>query len=181
MEILLFAGSLRKDSLNKKLIQAAVQNMPDGISVSVVDIKSLQIPIYDGDIENENFPQGVQALGAQIAKAQALVIASPEYNGSISSPLKNTIDWLSRLKPHPLLAKPVLLMSASPGALGGVRGLLHARIPFESLGAFVYPQTLGIAKADTLLPGKGEVADAKTKERLVTLLKDFVSFANKVR
>jgi NAD(P)H-dependent FMN reductase len=181
MEILLFAGSLRKDSLNKKLIQAAVQNMPDGISVNVVDIKALQIPIYDGDVENENFPQGVKALGAQVEKAQAVVVSSPEYNGSISSPLKNTIDWLSRLKPYPLAAKPILLLSASPGALGGVRGLLHSRVPLESLGAYVYPQTFGLAKAHELLPGKGEIADPKTKERLSVLLKDFVFFAQKLR
>ncbi len=179
MKIILLPGSLRKDSLNKKLLNVVRTLLPSEHDVEFVDLQPLALPVYDGDVEASQFPAAVNTLGDKIKQAQALVICSPEYNGSISSPLKNTLDWLSRLKPHPIGSKPTLLMSASPGALGGIRGLLHTRVPLDSLGAFVYPQTFGLSKAHEAFNAQGALIDIKTQERIVGLLKDFLIFSQK--
>lgn len=181
MELLLFAGSLRKDSFNKKLLKIAEGILAkDGCNITVADIKALNIPVYDGDIESAGMPDGVKKLGEMTAKAQAIIIASPEYNGSISSPLKNTIDWLSRLRPVPLESKPVLLMGATLGMFGANRGMLHGRDCFEKLFAFVYPEGFGLSKASEAFTPDGQFADAKQLERLSGTLKKFIDFATKL-
>ncbi len=179
MNILLLPGSLRRESLNKKLLQALPALLPSSAMAELVDLKVLGIPLYDGDLEQEKFPDGVNLLGKKIKEASALIIASPEYNGSISSPLKNTIDWLSRLNPIPLANKPILMMAASPGALGGIRALGHARQPLENLGAYLYPQSFGLAKAHEAFQATGPFVDVKTEERVRTLLKNFLVFTQK--
>ncbi len=180
MKLVLFAGSLRKDSLNKKLVAATQKLLPTSVEATVVDIKTLNIPLYDGDVEVEGIPEGVQLLATLIQGAQGVVISSPEYNGSISSPLKNTIDWLSRLKPVPLEQKPVLLLAASPGGLGGVRGLLHGKVPLEVVGSYVYPQTFGLAKAHEAFTAEGTFVDSKNAERIKALTAAFVQYCQKL-
>lgn len=180
MKVVLFSGSLRQESLNKKLLIATQKLLPSGIDSELVDLKSFSIPVYDGDVENEKFPTGVTSLGQKLSQAQAWIISSPEYNGSIAGPLKNTIDWLSRLKPQPFDKKPVLLMSASPGALGGIRGLLHSRQPIEVLGAYLYPQTFGLAKAHEAIDSTNQFVDSKNKERVSALAHEFILFSQKV-
>lgn len=180
MKVALFCGSLRKDSLNKKLLLASMDLLPEGTSAEFIDLKPLNLPVYDGDIENDTFPDGVNALGAKLKSADAWIVVSPEYNGSISSPLKNTIDWLSRLTPHPFDKKPVLLMAATPGAMAGMRTLLHSRRPFESLGAYLYPQGFGLAKAHEAFDAQGKMTEAKTQERIREILKAFIVYANKL-
>ena len=144
--------------------------LPEGTQSEFIDLKLLNLPVYDGDIENNAFPEAVNALDAKLKSAGAWIVVSPEYNGSISSPLKNTIDWLSRLKPHPFVKKPVLLMAASPGAMAGIRTLLHSRQPFESLGAFLYPQGFGLAKAHEAFDAQGKLIDIKNQDRLREIL-----------
>ena len=182
MEVLLFAGSLRKASLNKKLAQAAsslVSSQP-GFTSTLVDLKDLSIPLYDGDIESVGIPEGVTRLAEAVRRVSAIVIASPEYNHSMSSPLKNTIDWLSRLKPGPLADKPVLMLGASPGAFGAIRGMTHARQPLTAVGALIFPRDFALPKADQAFNEAGELADAGVKERLSALVRDFLGYAGKV-
>lgn len=181
MKVLLFAGSLRKDSLNKKFALAALKiaTAKTSIGGSFIDLQTLNIPVYDGDIETAGIPDGVNQLGKAVEEADVLIISSPEYNGSISSPLKNTIDWLSRLKPMPLGAKPVLLLGASPGALGAIRALGHARAPFEALGAFVYPQSFGLSKAHEAFSPEGELLPGANQERLEKLVSAFLDYHSK--
>src|SRR4051812_23259552 len=123
MKYLLFSGSLRTGSLNKKLVAVAEKIISGKAEneVSIADIRSLSIPVYDGDIEAAGIPEGVKKLGSMIQAANAIVISSPEYNGSIAGSLKNTIDWISRLRPVPFEGKPVLLLGASPGGFGAIR------------------------------------------------------------
>lgn len=181
MNYLLFAGSLRKDSLNKKLLKVAEFALQAKLEITptVIDLKSLSIPVYDGDVETAGFPEGVINLGAAIKNAQAIVICSPEYNGSMSGVLKNTIDWVSRLRPIPWEGKPVLLMGASPGALGATRGLAHARAPFETLGAYLFPSSLGLPRAHEAFDPEGKLMDEKTQKRLEQLLVNFDKFAKR--
>ena len=183
MKLLYFAGSLRKDSLNKKLLSVAKSLTEEAklAETTQVDIKILNIPIYDGDIEKEAFPETVRKLGEMVTAADGLVIASPEYNGSISSPLKNTIDWLSRLKPVPLEKKPVLLMGASPSNFGASRGIVHSRAPLDKLSAYVFPENMFLPKAHEAFTDSGDLKDEKTKKRLVDLLKKYAEFVQKLK
>lgn len=125
MKVLPFAGSLRKDSRNKRLAREAVRPLSANSSMGAeyLDLSEYPMPIYDGDRErNDGIPDAVIRLGAKIAMADALIVATPEYNGGISSALKNAIDWLSRMKPMPLAGKHLLLLSTAPGAWGAIRG-----------------------------------------------------------
>jgi chromate reductase len=181
MNILLFAGSLRKASLNKKLIGVAdkILQKKEGIKTTLIDLQLLNFPVYDGDIELVGIPENVLKLGALIANSDAIIISSPEYNGSISSPLKTAIDWVSRVKPIPLSKKQILLLGASPGELGAIRGLIHARIPFEALGNFVFPQSYGLPKADTAFDENNDLVDAARMDRLAKLIASFTEHCQK--
>lgn len=181
MKILLFAGALRRDSLNKKFAREAARLLSavPGVETEFVDLQPLAIPVYDGDLEEkEGVPAGVQDLARRILAADAVVISTPEYNGSIPGVLKNTVDWLSRLKPVSVSGKHLLLLAASPGALGGVRSLWHSRQPFEVLGAFVFPEVLGLPRAHEAFGSDGRLLDAKTVERLQGLLDRFVAHSS---
>lgn len=179
MKLLLFAGSLRKDSLNKKLLAVAhkILEAKGGLETVLIDLQPLTLPVYDGDIESAGLPENVKMLGQLIDEADALLIASPEYNGSISGALKNTVDWVSRLKPMPLSGKPVLLMGTSPGGLGAVRGLLHSKSPFEKLNNYVYPDVFGIPHGDKAFTATGALEDEATRKRLAALIDKYLDFA----
>lgn len=179
MKILVFAGSLRKGSLNKSFAREAARLLTArGHACEFVDLQPLSIPVYDGDLEAASgVPAGAKALAEKILAAQALVISTPEYNGSIPGILKNAVDWLSRLKPVSLTGKPLLLIAASPGALGGVRSLWHSRVPFEVLGAFVHPEMMGLPKAHEAFDENGRLRDAAIAERLDGLLQRFAAHA----
>jgi chromate reductase len=183
MKIILFAGSLRKDSLNKKLIKFTDKLLKNNSEIQsiVVDLQTLNIPVYDGDIEANGIPGGVQILAKHMSEASAIIISSPEYNGSISSPLKNTIDWLSRVKPNPMTLKSILLLGASPGVLGATRGLAHTRQPIETLGNYLYPVPMGFMHADQAFDEKGNLKDPSQVEKLQQLINSFIEFASKLQ
>lgn len=183
MKFLLFAGSLRAGSLNKKLIAVAEKILAENPNnqVTVIDLKTLSMPVYDGDIEAAGIPEGVVRLGNLISEADALVLSSPEYNGSIAGSFKNTIDWVSRLRPVPFEKKPILLMSASPGYFGGIKSLTVDRAPFETLNAYLYPQSFPLTKAAEAFTPSGELVDEGTKKRLTTMISGFTEFAKKFK
>lgn len=181
MKILLFAGSLRKASLNKKLLGNATKILQkrDNVETVLVDLQELNFPVYDGDIEAAGIPESVLLFAKHISAADAIVISSPEYNGSISSPLKNAIDWASRVKPIPLTKKQILLLGASPGELGAMRGLIHARNPFEALGNYVFPQSYGLPKADLAFDENNNLVDPARMDRLDKLIASFMEHCQK--
>jgi chromate reductase, NAD(P)H dehydrogenase (quinone) len=175
MKILAFAGSLRRDSANKKLAREALRVLAEHspASVEFADLRDYPMPVYDGDREqNEGLPDEVIKLGTRIGGADALIVASPEYNGSISSVLKNAIDWISRLKPMPIGGKHLLLLSASPGGWGGVRGQWHSRVPLEAIGAHVFPQMMSLPSAGSAFDGAGRLTGAPAQQ-LQNLLRAF--------
>lgn len=176
MRILSFAGALRADSLNKKLAGEALRLATEvGATGEFIDLKDFPMPLYDGDIEaTSGLPAGVKALGAKIAAADGLIIATPEYNGSIPGVLKNVVDWLSRDKPMSLAGKHLLLLAASPGALGGVRGLWHTRVPFEALGMHVFPGMMGLPGAATAFDDNGRLKEEKPLAQLKALVEQYV-------
>lgn len=180
MRFLSFAGSLRTESTNKKLAREAIRLLgaPSLASAEFVDLRDYPMPIYDGDQErNDGIPDAVRRLAAHIAEAGALIVSTPEYNGGISSVLKNTIDWLSRVKPAPLAGKHLLLLSASPGGWGGIRGLWHSRVPFEALGVHVFPEMMSLPNAGSAFDELGHLRSDRAQQ-LQNLVGAFAGHAN---
>jgi chromate reductase len=180
MKLLAFAASLRKGSFNRKLIHQAAEILKavPGIQLDLADYREFEMPIYDGDLETSSgIPAGGKELISRVRAADAVVISTPEYNGSMPGTLKNAIDWASRDLPIPFEDKPLLLIGASPGGFGAVRGLLHTRVPFEAMGAFVYPEMFGLARAHQAFDEAGNFVDPKNRERLEGTIQDYLKFA----
>ena len=125
INVLGFAGSLREKSINKGLLRTAGELMPDGMTLEIFDLAP--IPLYNEDVNQAGFPDSVQQFRDRIAAADALLIAVPEYNFSMSGVLKNAIDWASRPPDHPLNNKPVAILGATPGGYGTTRAQHHFR------------------------------------------------------
>src|SRR5262244_762071 len=154
-KILVFAGSLRKGSFNKKLAKIAAEAVgKTGGEVTYLDLKDIPMPIYDGDLEEaEGLPASGRKFKDLLLAHDGVLIASPEYNSSLPGVLKNAIDWASRPAPNekPLECfhgKVYALMSASPGHLGGLRNLVVLRMLLGNVGAIVLPTQLAVSKAD---------------------------------
>ena len=179
MKILAFAASLRTGSLNRKLIQVAVDIVRgEGTDVDLAEFREFGMPMYDGDLEErEGLPAGAVELTRRVAAADALMISTPEYNFSIAGTLKNAFDWVSRVRPMPWRGRSVYLMAASPSAMGGVRGLWQARIPFEGCGALVFPDMFALPHAHEAFDGNGRLHDAKLMQRLEREVTGFIRLA----
>ncbi|MBI3824165.1 MAG: NAD(P)H-dependent oxidoreductase [Planctomycetes bacterium] len=186
--ILAFAGSLRKDSFNKKLIQFAVAGARRaGAEVTLIDLKDFPLPIYDGDIEaTTGIPENGLKLKKLFLEHDGLLLACPEYNSSITGVLKNTIDWVSRQSPNeaPLacyLGKVATLMSASPGGLGGLRGLVHVRSILGNINVIVLPDQIAINRAMDAFNPDGALKDAKLQAAIEGLGKTLAEFLKKLK
>lgn len=153
--LLALAGSLREKSLNMALVRIAARGAEAaGAEVTVLDMRDYRLPVFDGDAEaQEGAPEAVRALKAQFLAHDGLLIASPEYNGSLTAALKNALDWLSRREEGepPLAAfdgKVAGLLAASPGGLGGLRGLAHLRQILSGIRVLVIPEQYALANAN---------------------------------
>lgn len=177
-KVLAFAASLRQGSLNRKLVAAAAAIAREhGADVDLVDFRAFDMPLYDGDLDAKGKPPGAQRLIDAVRAADALLIATPEYNYSIAGPLKNAIDWVSRARPMPWRGKGVYLLSASTGPIGGIRGLWQTRIPLEGCGAFVFPDMFALPNAGTAFDDAGHLVDPDRAARLRAELSAFLRFA----
>lgn len=180
MNVFAMAGSLRAGSLNKKLIAAAKTAAEShGATVDLVELKDFPLPLYDGDVQTEDgHPEAAVALGERIRTADALMIASPEYNHSLPGVLKNAIDWLSRQRPNPFsTGKPTFLLGTSPGPAGASRGLWQLRIPLEVIGAYVHPQMFALPFGDKALTDDGRLAEDERQAKLNEAVGDFLTAA----
>ena len=172
-KILAFAGSSRRDSFNKKLVKIAAEGARlAGAEVTYVDFKDLPMPLFDEDLEAEaGIPENVKTFKALMKAHQGLLIACPEYNSSITPLLKNAIDWATRPEPgEPGLIcfrdKVAVIMSTSPGALGGLRGLVHVRAILGNIGVLVLPNQKGIAKAHEAFDENGQLKDEQQQQEI---------------
>lgn len=179
IRLLAFAASLRRDSLNRKLLaQAAEAARRAGAEVDLAEFREFDMPMYDADLESGGgMPAGAERLKARLERAQGLLLASPEYNNSMPGTLKNAVDWVSRFKPMPLRGKSALLLSASPGLVGGNRGLWALRVPLEVLGVFVQPDMFSLAQANKAFADDGTLAEPATRDRLERVVGGYVANA----
>jgi chromate reductase, NAD(P)H dehydrogenase (quinone) len=175
-KILAFAGSARKDSFNKKLVKIAVAGAKaTGTEVTYLDFRDLPLPLYDGDLEeSEGLPDNARKLKAMMKTHQGFLIACPEYNSSITPLLKNAIDWASRpdLDEAPLACfkdKVAILMSTSPGALGGLWGLVHVRSILSNIGVLVLPDQKAIGNALQAFDENGNLKDKSQQAEIEKL------------
>jgi NAD(P)H-dependent FMN reductase len=166
--VLAFAGSTRTGSFNKKLIRvAAAAAQAAGAEVTLIDLRDLEMPLMDEDLEAaEGIPQNARKLKALMKSHHGFLLACPEYNSSISGVLKNAIDWASRPMEGeaPLecfAGKVAALVSASPGALGGLRGLVAVRSILGNLLVLVLPDQVAVGKAHEAFAEDGSLRDPK--------------------
>jgi len=172
-KILAFAGSTRTDSFNKKLVKiAATGAMDGGADVTVIDLRDFAMPLYDGDLEQQQgLPSTAKKLKDLMLSHQGFLISAPEYNSSISGVLKNTIDWVSRPSAGEeslacFKGKVAGIMSASPGGLGGLRGLVHVRAILENISVLVIPDQIAVSKAHEVFDADGTLKDKKQEDQV---------------
>ncbi len=188
IKILAFAGSLRKDSYNKKLVKVAVEGARSaGAEVTLIDLKEFPLPVYDEDLETtQGLPAEAKKLKTLFLQHQGLLIASPEYNSSIPGGLKNMIDWVSRAetKEEPPLAcfnkKVAAILSASPGGLGGMRALVPLRAMLENIGVLVLPGQVAISRAHEAFDANGILKDAKQDAAVRSLSAELAKILSKL-
>jgi len=179
-KILAFAGSLRKGSYNKALVRAAVELAPENVAIEVFDLEG--IPPFNQDLENQPTEKVVD-FKAKIMRADALLIATPEYNYSVPGVLKNAIDWASRPRADtPLEGKPVAIMSASTGRFGGARAQYHLR------QSFVFLNMHPINRPEVMLPlardnidENGNLTNEQTRQLIRQLIEALVKWAKQLK
>ena len=168
-KILGISGSLRKASYNTAALRAAQGLAPAGMHIDIADISAL--PMYDADLQAKGFPASVETLAEQVRAADGLLIATPEYNYSVSAALKNAIDWISRLPKQPFAGKPVAIMGASGGPLGTARAQYHLRqIGIYLDMRFLNKPEVMIGTAHERFDAEGKLIHAPTAEHIGKLL-----------
>jgi chromate reductase len=168
LRVLGISGSLRRSSFNTALLDASSRLLPPGMTLEIYDLSTL--PIYNQDDEKP-FPQQVEDFRRRLGLADALLIATPEYNASITGALKNAIDWASRPPSQPLNGKPVAIMGASTGNFGTLRAQLHLRQILTHVGALTLPKPeVLIARAGQVFAPDGELVDKAARGFLRDLL-----------
>jgi len=181
MHIIGISGSLRKESYNTKLLHAAGQCLPQGVTFSVVSCGDL--PLYDNDLDKEVKPEPIARLLQTLGKSDGLLIATPEYNYSIPGVLKNAIDWASRPGYKSVLAgKPTGIISASQSLIGGARVQLHLRDVLASTLTPVVPSPpFLVPLVHEKFNQQGELVDEDTRGRLERYMKDLVEWVGRLR
>jgi NAD(P)H-dependent FMN reductase len=186
--ILAFAGSTRVLSYNKRLVQVAARAAGEaGAHVTTIDLRDFPLPLFDEDLE---IASGMPEPGARLKRLfldhDGLLIASPEYNSSVTAVLKNAIDWVSRAAPGepPVAAfqgKTAAILSASPGALGGLRGLVHLRSILGNIGVHVLPDQIAIPRAFEAFADDGTLRDAKQAQAVAAIGRRLAHVAARLR
>jgi len=166
VRVLGISGSLRRDSYNRKLLRAAGELLPPGVELEVWD-ELKAVPAFDEDDELGPAPAAIESLRAAVARVDAIVVATPEYNASIPGQLKNAVDWLSRpVATTPLRGKPTLVVGASTGAFGAVWSQAELRKVLATAGARVVEADVAVGHAPTKFDEFGALVDEELEDQL---------------
>lgn len=187
MKLLFLAGSTRQHSLNKQLAREACRIASElGAENTFIDLKDFAMPLFDGDLEQKSgLPDTAIQLKQLFAEHQGIFIASPEYNSAYSGVLKNAIDWISR--PHyenePRLSafagKVFAISATSPGALGGIRGLVPLRMLLGNLSALVIPEQLALGQGGKAFDDEGTLVNEASRKTLTNIVSRLKSVSEK--
>jgi chromate reductase len=177
MKILGISGSLRRDSYNTGLLRAAAELLPDGVELELWEgLKA--VPPYDQDDDGLEAPAAVAELRSAVAGADAVLIATPEYNASIPGVLKNALDWVSRpVATNPLRNKPAVVVGASTGAFGAVWAQAELRKVLSTIGARTLPDEVAVRQASERFDEEGRLLDEDVRAALAEALTDLVEAA----
>lgn len=172
-KVLAFSGSTRKDSCNKKLIMESARIAREqGATVQIIELKDYPIPFYDADLEAQSgMPENAKKIRSMMMESHAVIIASPEYNGSVSAILKNLIDWLSRNNNgqpsrDAFKDRKFAILSCSPGSGGGSRGLEHLAAIIKNVGGNVILKQTAIPGAYSAFDTQGKLINEKQRSEL---------------
>ena len=175
-KILAFSGSSRIGSSNQKMLEIAVQGARStGADVTVVNLADFNLPLFNQDLEKESFPEGALAFKKLLLEHDGLLIASPEYNSAYSPLLKNALDWASRptraneASLSAYAGKFAMIMAASPGALGGMRGLVVLRMLLSNIKVNVLASQVTLGGAFSAFNDNGSMVDAKKQQSIEAL------------
>jgi len=185
-KLLAFAGSTRQESYNRKLLAVAISAADQaGAKVTALDLADYPLPLFNEDLEKESKPGKLHELQQLFLEHDGFLIASPEYNSSISPLLKNTIDWVSRtfddLPPCAAYKGKVAgLLAASPGGLGGLRGLVHLRSILQNIGVLVIPDQFALSRAFDAFDDEGQLKDEKQQSIVAAIGQSLVDITAKI-
>ena len=180
LKIVGISGSLRSQSYNSGALRAVAALIPEGSTFSIASLADL--PFYNADVEQRGLPPSVERFRAEVAEADALIFATPEYNFSISGALKNAIEWLSRPPDPPAFAKPCAIFGASVSPLGTARGQFHLRHICVSLNmVLVNVPHVDITNAKTRFDAESKLIDQPSIESLRQLLGELRTLAVRLR
>ncbi len=177
IRLLVFSASLRSGSFNERLARLAASTIEaNGGEVDRATMAEFDAPSYSADVQSEGtWPAGAIEFCRHLEECDGFVIASPEYNASMPGALKNAVDWVSRCTPQPFNELHGLLLSASPSMVGGNRGLWALRVPFEHLGARVYPDMFSLAQAHQAFDAAGRLIDDELQRRFDATIVGFMN------
>ncbi len=179
-QVLGICGSLRQKSFNMAALKAAGELMPAGLKLRITGIADL--PIYNFDVQEKGFPAGATRLRDEILAADALLFASPEYNWSVSTPLKNVIDWMSRFQPQPFHGKPAAVFSATTGPMGGARGQYDLRRILAGLEVqWLAKPEVFIGMAAGKFSAEGTLSDETTRKFLTAQMLAFEDWIRRMK
>ena len=190
-KLIAISGSTRTGSYNSALLRLAVRTAADaGADVTLLSAQDMDLPIYNGDLEaRDGLPAKVLQLQALFASSAGFLIASPENNACVSALLKNTLDWVSRGVPasqggpssvSPYKGKTAALLAASPGALGGLRGLVALRAIMQTLGVLVLTEQHALSLAHQAFDEAGELKDPRQAAAMTAVVQRLVSIASRL-
>ncbi|MCT4655586.1 MAG: NAD(P)H-dependent oxidoreductase [Cohaesibacter sp.] len=184
-KILCFAGSNRSESFNKALSGAMAKQLSFlNCEVTMISLQDYPLPLFDQDEEQaKGVPENALKLARLFSAHDGIFIASPEYNASLTPLLKNTLDWISRvppMDPHPFKSPVFAIGAASPGALGGMRGLAHLRQVLVALGALVLSEQVSVGSATNAFNDQGDLSDPRAAGFLSALAAKLLDISRQV-
>jgi len=187
-KLLFLAGSTRKDSINKKLAKTASE-IAEGMTAQItyIDLKDFDMPIYNGDLEETSgLPENAQKLKQLFIDHDGFCLSCPEYNGTFTPVLLNALTWMSRPNGDKggldgYKGKTCALLSASPGGLGGLRGLVDVRKMLSGIGVHVIPNQLAVGGAYGKFDNNGAITDEDEKKKLTAVMEAFVKTSNALK